>query len=207
MTGGNTGLRDCVIPASLNSHPKISLVTTKESPGGCKLAISFRASLINRRGINKHTVLTQGHLCWVFFMLSGKLPTLCQLTGVLAAGKSSFLQAAAATVNSEKKRPSVVEARGCSVASCRSPAGSLAHAWGTLSPCKGSLCLLLVPLFAGAAGEHKDLERKAGQKGKCCCRNPKVIRGWCVSAKAFLLEGPDFCRRILSERVWYSTLK
>ncbi|EOB04369.1 hypothetical protein Anapl_08902 [Anas platyrhynchos] len=36
-------------------------------------------------------------------MLSGKLPTLCQLTGVLAAGKSSFLQAAAATTCCEER--------------------------------------------------------------------------------------------------------
>lgn len=140
-------------------------------------------------------------------MPSGKLPTLCQLTGVLAAGKSGFLQAAAATVSSGKKRPSVVQARGFGVASRRSPAGSLARVWGALSPCKGGPRLLLVPLFAGAAREHKDLGRKAGKKGKCCCGNPEVIRGWRVSAKAFLLEGPDFFRRILSERVWYSVLK
>lgn len=189
MTGGNTGLRDCVIPASLNSHPKISLVTTKESPGGCKLAISFRASLINRRGINKHTVLTQGHLCWVFFMLSGKLPMLCQLTGVLAAGKSSFLQAAAATVSSDKKRPSVVEARGFGVASCRSPAGSLARAWGMLSPCKGSLCLLSSLSLLGLPVDTRTWKERLDRKESVAAEIPRWYGAGVCQPKPFSLRG------------------
>lgn len=77
---GETRAWGAVIPASLNSHPKISFIGTEEYPGGCKLAISFRAKFINRKGISKYTVLTQGHLCWVFFMPTGKLPTPCQFS-------------------------------------------------------------------------------------------------------------------------------
>ena len=182
MTGGNTRLRHCAIHASPTSHSKISLIATKGSPGGCKLTISFGANIINRKGRSKYTLWTQGRLCWVFFMPTGKGPTSCQFMSFRQQASQTSLQAAAAMVDSGDEQARVAHASGCdatpqcSTGTSRLPGTGLGHFQPAQEDSVPGACLFVCWGLLRAQGPGKKggremvLQKSPGDTGACVCQ-------------------------------------